>query len=463
MATHPTRVGSEEGDSSGGRSNAARSTSSSPARGEEPSTSAATESVLKGLADLSADLSRCMTRGFADLPRALHDVLFSSESPDIDKEASRKRKQTPRILADLPEDPDRSDSEESFAQSDCWGNSDQGADSDLEDRSDTEQEDASSARQREMVDGVIELIQEILQLSDDPPPAKKSSNRVSLEKQKKSRRFFPTHSNFEDLISRAWDHPSKVPKIPKWVEARYPFPEDWVNRWASPPAVDGPISCLSKSRIIPSADSASLADPVDRRLEALAKHVFAFTAAIFRPLLAESWATRAIISNEAEARRALLNGRPREEVALMLEKTSKLADFARGASLDAGRLAAVASASANTTRRIIWLKQWSGDAGSKRTLTELPLRGRKLFGSHLKSIIKDITGGKSTLLPHSKRGQPSKSYSDKSRPFRRYNKSGQSSFRRSSSHNYNKRQTQNKPKSGWQNKNKPAAKPAAQA
>lgn len=406
-----------------------------------------------------------MAKGFAQLPRALHDMLCTPTPEELAKEerTTRKRKQAPpRILAD-PLAPNGSDSEESFTHSDCWDPSNSEGNSDLDGHSGSEPEDPSSARQSEMVDKVIILIQEILQIADAPPPAKKGSNRVSLEKQKKSRKAFSPHSNFEDLVTRAWDNPSKAPKVPKWVDIRYPFPEDWVNRWSSPPAVDGPISCLSKARIVPSSDSGSLADPVDRRLEGLTKHVFAFVVALFRPILAGTWAARAIISNVSEVKRALLNGMVREEAVSMLDKSSKLADFVRGAALDAGRLAAVASASANTARRILWLKQWSGDSGSKKTLTEMPLKGRKLFGRHLRSIIKDITGGKSTLLPQGKRGQQSKPYPDKSRPFRRYRRSGQSSFRNSSSQSYNRQRPQNKSRSSWQNKSKAPAKPATQA
>lgn len=58
-----------------------------------------------------------------------------------------------------------------------------------------------------MVDWVIELIQDILQVSDDPPPAKKSASQVSLEQQKENRkaatRSRRTGSN-AGLLPRLW-------------------------------------------------------------------------------------------------------------------------------------------------------------------------------------------------------------------------------------------------------------------
>ena len=61
-------------------------------------------------------------------------------------------------------------------------------------------------------------------------------------------------------------------------------------------------------------------------------------------------------------------------------------------------------ASAVVLRRLVWLKCWSADQSSKKALVDLPFKGEQLFGASLDDIIKDATGGKSTLLLQSGKG-----------------------------------------------------------
>ena len=56
-------------------------------------------------------------------------------------------------------------------------------------------------------------------------------------------------------------------------------------------------------------------------------------------------------------------------------------------------------------RRPVWLKCWSADQSSKKALVDLPFKGERLFGASLDDLIKDATGGKSTLLPQSGKGK----------------------------------------------------------
>ena len=55
--------------------------------------------------------------------------------------------------------------------------------------------------------------------------------------------------------------------------------------------------------------------------------------------------------------------------------------------------------------RLVWLKCWSADQASKKALVDLPFKGDRLFGASLDDIIKDATGGKSTMLPQSGKGK----------------------------------------------------------
>ena len=63
-----------------------------------------------------------------------------------------------------------------------------------------------------------------------------------------------------------------------------------------------------------------------------------------------------------------------------------------------------ASAYAVVLHRLVWLKCWSTDQSSKKALVDLPFKGERSFGASLYGIIKDATGGKSTLFPQSGKG-----------------------------------------------------------
>ena len=69
--------------------------------------------------------------------------------------------------------------------------------------------------------------------------------------------------------------------------------------------------------------------------------------------------------------------------------------------LDTIPLLARASSQAVVLLRLIWLNNWSTDQSSKKALMDLPFKGDRLFGASMDGIIKDATGGKSTLLPQS--------------------------------------------------------------
>ena len=83
----------------------------------------------------------------------------------------------------------------------------------------------------------------------------------------------------------------------------------------------------------------------------------------------------------------------------LMEQIIQGLQFICDAALDATPLLGHASMSAVILRRVLWLKCWSADLGSKKTLTNLPFQGNRLFGATLDEIIKDATGGKSTFLP----------------------------------------------------------------
>lgn len=121
------------------------------------------------------------------------------------------------------------------------------------------------------------------------------------------------------------------------------------------------------------------------------------------------------------------------------------------------RLVAMSTASSNIIRWIIWLKQWSGDAGSK-TLTELPPFWKSSIGEALDSLVKRVTGGKSTLLPPGK--SKSKQNFRHGRSFRPYGKGSQFSTKKQSDGGFSMKNMQAKSRGSWQNKGKSSSKPS---
>ncbi|VEL20912.1 unnamed protein product [Protopolystoma xenopodis] len=64
--------------------------------------------------------------------------------------------------------------------------------------------------------------------------------------------------------------------------------------WSSPPAVDPPVSKLSKTTTIPVVDAASFNDPIDKRLEGFCKSIFTAAGRTLRPIIATPWVSRSM-------------------------------------------------------------------------------------------------------------------------------------------------------------------------
>lgn len=81
------------------------------------------------------------------------------------------------------------------------------------------------------------------------------------------------------------------------------------------------------------------------------------------------------------------NKTPRKTLVSSLPTLKKAAAFLANASTDAFKLSAKSAALANSARRALWIKTWSGDIGSKNRLCSIPCEGDFLFGSVLDDLL----------------------------------------------------------------------------
>lgn len=87
----------------------------------------------------------------------------------------------------------------------------------------------------------------------------------------------------------------------------------------------------------------------------------------------------------------------------------KTVGYIADASAESARMAARSSALANSARRALWLKAWSGDAASKSRLCSLPIHGDLLFG-HKFDLVLEYTADKKKLSPEVAKKPASKQF-----------------------------------------------------
>uniref|UniRef100_A0A6I8RXR4 Lamina-associated polypeptide 2 alpha C-terminal domain-containing protein n=1 Tax=Xenopus tropicalis TaxID=8364 RepID=A0A6I8RXR4_XENTR len=303
------------------------------------------------------------------------------------------------------------------------------------------------------VDHLIRAVLEVLQIEDaDSAPGKTKS---LFKKHHKASAFFPAHDQLQALIQEEWQSPEKRFHVTRRFTRQYPFPKEFIDKWSVPPVVDAPVSRLSKATTLPVPDASAFKDPTDKKLEGFLKAAFSASGSALLPILASAWVSRAIeawASSLLECTQDASNPQASQLISYILEANA----FVSEAALDAARLMASSSALSVAARRALWLKMWSADLSSKKSLISIPFKGSRLFGEELEKIISQATGGKSTLLPQN-------------RPKSAFNPRKGNSFRSQSSRNYKgsppsrsstafKQRFPNKGRSTWQPR-KPQAKP----
>ncbi|XP_041446270.1 uncharacterized protein LOC121403038 [Xenopus laevis] len=153
---------------------------------------------------------------------------------------------------------------------------------------------------------------------------------------------------------------------------------------------------------MPVTDAAAFKDPSDKRLEGFLRAIYSSAGSTLRPCLALAWVSRAIQAWSESLVKDIQGGVPRTDLLSSAQAIAEASSYLCDTSLDASQLTSRTSALSIAARRTLWLKNWSADISSKKSLTSLPYKGQRLFGEELEKIISQATGGKSTFLPQAR-------------------------------------------------------------
>uniref|UniRef100_A0A803K1E2 Lamina-associated polypeptide 2 alpha C-terminal domain-containing protein n=1 Tax=Xenopus tropicalis TaxID=8364 RepID=A0A803K1E2_XENTR len=265
---------------------------------------------------------------------------------------------------------------------------------------DDEEEDHDTTRDTHHdIQGIIKGVTEVLNISQTESQPQATS---LFKRQHKSLVVFPAHDQLNNIVQDEWNSPERKFQATRKFSKLYPFPKDLVDKWTIPPSVDAPVSRLSKSTALPVTDAAAFKDPSDRRLEGFLRAIFTASGSALRPALASAWVSRAIQAWSDSLLKGIQDGSPRSELISSVRSIVDASNFLCDAILETSQILARTSALSVAARRTLWLKNWSADLSSKKSLTSLPFKGSQLFGEELTKIISQATGGKSTFLPQTK-------------------------------------------------------------
>ncbi|XP_041429587.1 lamina-associated polypeptide 2-like isoform X2 [Xenopus laevis] len=250
-----------------------------------------------------------------------------------------------------------------------------------------------------LVPSLIKAIRQTLSLEDQQQ--ENSSKSLFVKKRKLT---FPVHPEIKDLMSQEWKTYKKTPVETK-LSVLYPFLAEDMQIWDNPPSVDAPVAHLSKKTALPIDDVSALKHPMDRRMEIDLKRAYMTAGATCKPAVAIVSVAKAMSLWVDNLEQAVREESQEENICEALADIKKAAEFCLEAAVDISRLSARSMAYNVAARRALWLRTWYADTASKSTLCRLPFEGGRLFGKSLDELISKSSGGKSTLLPQTKRPQ----------------------------------------------------------
>lgn len=238
----------------------------------------------------------------------------------------------------------------------------------------------------EEVDRLIKEVRATMAL-EEPKEEKSIEDKMFEGLDSRKKRVFPIHKNVWGLIHREWRHPDKGIFNQRILKRKYPFCEQDTAAWNRPPKLDVPIAKISRRSSLPFEDSGALLDPLDKKQDLFLKKAWEASAGGFKPNIAATCVARSLLVWLEQLEEHIRNKTPRDTLLASLPTLKNAASFLADASTDALRLSAKGAALANSARRALWLKNWSGDIGSKSRLCAIPCEGDYLFGSVLDDLL----------------------------------------------------------------------------
>ncbi|CAJ0940564.1 unnamed protein product [Ranitomeya imitator] len=196
-----------------------------------------------------------------------------------------------------------------------------------------------------------------------------TKGRICGMKEIKKNYMMIENQKFKAILKKQLSQPEKKFANRKYLEARYPFPQD-TKEWIDPPEVDPPVSRLAAQTLLSLPDSSTLRDTADRQVERMARSIFEAAGASLAPVFASVWAATAILAWAKNLQAGLQASAP--ELSDQAVQIAVIADYMLHAALDSARGVAGIASNAITIWRILWLREWKAEPASKKSLIHLP-------------------------------------------------------------------------------------------
>lgn len=289
--------------------------------------------------------------------------------------------------------------EEEVSSSHSSGGEQEGSGSGEEHKGNDSHDSSNCKLSLEDVDNLLKAVYTTLEIEEEEVHL--SKHDLMYTSHKKNARVFPVHSSLLDVIKQEWNSPDKKPFFPRTLKRRYPFDNSGEQPWNKIPKVDASLSRISKGTDLAFEDSGALKDPMDKRTDVSLRRVWEASIMSLKPALASTCIARHLELWLSQIQTHLSAGTSREQINKSFPLLFQAIGFLADSSAEAVRMAARTSALANTARRSLWLKTWSGDVTSKSRLCGLPFTGDHLFGPGLTEAL-ERTADKKKGFPEKK-------------------------------------------------------------
>ncbi|XP_056395828.1 uncharacterized protein LOC130291273 isoform X2 [Hyla sarda] len=216
-------------------------------------------------------------------------------------------------------------------------------------------------------------------------------------------RNLPVHPVISKMLVEGWEKPERKLDLGSRFKSLYRVDPSVMEKWENPPKPDLPVVKLVSKAIFPSEEYTKLKEPMDRKADSLLKNSYVISASACKVAMAAVPVSRALRIWLSQITRDLQDGVPREDIIKNMALLQSASSFLADAHVDSLRLAAKNLAVANSARRALWIKAWSGDTRLKNYLCSLPFQPESMFGTQLEDFIKSLWEYEEAELPQPKK------------------------------------------------------------